>query len=69
MYLVRYDFQASSLSWRSFQESADHQAAASRALATVSLTSSSPKIGKVPTGSSVAGLSESKVLAVLARPD
>ncbi len=66
MYLVRYDFQASSLVCRSFQVSADHQAAAWRARATVSPTSCSPKTGKVATGSSVAGFSESNVFT---RPD
>src|SRR5579875_3062786 len=64
MYLVRYDFQASSRIRRSFQPSPDHHPAAARARATAWLTSSSPQTGKVATGSDVAGFSESKVLTV-----
>ena len=55
-YRVRYDFQASSRSRRSFASSPAHHAAASRARCTAASTSAGPYTGKVAITSPVAGL-------------
>ncbi len=63
MYLVRYDFQASSRSRRSFQPRPAHHVAASRARRTAASTSPGPHTGKLAITSSVAGFTVSKVAA------
>ena len=55
-------FQAERCRSRSSYDSADHQAAASRARATAARTSSSVCTGCVPTTSPVVGLSESNAV-------
>jgi hypothetical protein len=66
MYLVICDFQASSLSRRSFAGKPAHQAAARPARPTAAPISCSPQTGKVAMTSDVAGLSVSNVATDLA---
>jgi hypothetical protein len=68
MYLVICDFQASSLSRRSFAGNPAHQAAAWCARSTVKWISCSPQTGKVAMTSDVAGFSVSNVSTDLAGP-
>jgi hypothetical protein len=62
MYLVRCDFQASSLIRRPAQPSPAHHTAASRAWATAASTSRRPCTGKVASTSPVAGFTVSSIV-------
>jgi C4-dicarboxylate transporter len=68
MYLVIWDFQASSRARRSLGDRPAHQAAAWCARSTAASISYSPQTGNVAITSDVAGLSVSNVVADLAGP-
>src|SRR6266568_964834 len=68
MYLVRWDFQASSRIRRPGQPSPAHQTAASRAAATAASTSRRPCWGKVASTSPVAGFTVSSIVTSKASP-